>query len=778
MANDFIKNLDSDTMLQLLKNEIGFKFEMPDILTFCDDDYYMGKILYDKYKGKSRVYPYWREVLQELYPNNLTTKSSYLVLSGCIGCLTGDTKIDTLRGTKTFKEILEDWNSGDRGIYVMSANPEKSKIEYDKVIDVFPSGNKKVYEITLDNGESFKCTSNHLFLTNNNEWASIDNGLLQEGLSLLPFNHRIKKGYYEFYDPYKGVWRKRYRVPHIDYNKSNDNSDRKVISIKECGYEDVYDLTTEKNHNFALYCGIFAHNSGKSTISQIICAYDYLKLQAMIDPGSYFELINQNGIALFNFSIYKYKAKDFTIAIKKWLQAMPAIQDMKKKSTFNPEIKILPGYSKKSIVSTDACTIQLSEVNEYKNPDDILSSALSRMESRFRKGLGMFCHAILDCSAVSVNSPTERFIHESPYSNKLMAIEASIWDVKPQLFWGMEPKSFTVYGGDSVVNPHIIEEGEDTSTYDQDRILEVPSELREQYESDILKALNETAGLSLISGGMFYPDDYIKQRFNIPQVTPDTISFDFYDETQIFDIEGIEDAVDLLPEDRYMFVGLDCGYATDHYGVAIGYSDSTSKVKLSDDDYIENYHIKIPICIGFGRKKNQQTNITKIRNFLLELNKRRPIYMVAYDGHQTVQLAQDMKFNNIKTKLLSVEKDKYPLALKHALCEGLVDLPDNEVLYREFRCLKHRDGYIDHSSHEGVGKDGEAKKSINSKDMVDAVTRCFAIIRSNINVTLDVPKENVDYYSNIWQSALAQTEYSRLERENMLRYARMAGGSR
>jgi hypothetical protein len=62
--------------------------------------------------------------------------------------------------------------------------------------------------------------------------------------------------------------------------------------------------------------------------------------------------------------------------------------------------------------------------------------------------------------------------------------------------------------------------------------------------------------------------------------------------------------------------------------------------------------------------------------------------------------------------------------------------------------------------------------------MVDAVTRCFAIIRSNINVTLDVPKENVDYYSNIWQSALAQTEYSRLERENMLRYARMAGGSR
>ena len=135
-----------------------------------------------------------------------------------------------------------------------------------------------------------------------------------------------------------------------------------------------------------------------------------------------------------------------------------------------------------------------------------------------------------------------------------------------------------------------------------------------------------------------------------------------------------------------------------------------------------------------------------------------------------------MKFNNIKTKLLSVEKDKYPLALKHALCEGFVDLPDNETLYREFRCLKHRAGYVDHSDHEGVGKDGEAHKSINSKDIVDAVTRCFAIIKANINVTLDVPKENTEYYSNVWQSALAQTELNRLERENMMRYARATGG--
>jgi len=37
----------------------------------------------------------------------------------------------------------------------------------------------------------------------------------------------------------------------------------KVVSIEECGYEDVYDLSmVEPVHNFALSCGIFVHNCG------------------------------------------------------------------------------------------------------------------------------------------------------------------------------------------------------------------------------------------------------------------------------------------------------------------------------------------------------------------------------------------------------------------------------------------------------------------------------------------------------------------------------------
>ncbi len=49
---------------------------------------------------------------------------------------------------------------------------------------------------------------------------------------------------------------------YVDYRSSMAASspNHKVVSIEFVGYEDVYDLTVDGHHNFALSCGIFAHN--------------------------------------------------------------------------------------------------------------------------------------------------------------------------------------------------------------------------------------------------------------------------------------------------------------------------------------------------------------------------------------------------------------------------------------------------------------------------------------------------------------------------------------
>lgn len=40
MTNNIFQNFSQDELLQILAKDIGFRFEVPDILTFIDDDYF------------------------------------------------------------------------------------------------------------------------------------------------------------------------------------------------------------------------------------------------------------------------------------------------------------------------------------------------------------------------------------------------------------------------------------------------------------------------------------------------------------------------------------------------------------------------------------------------------------------------------------------------------------------------------------------------------------------------------------------------------------------
>lgn len=59
--------------------------EIPvDIETFMDNDLYLGNAWKDK-EGKSKLYPFWRKKLKELFPDNLTTNINNLIISGARG---------------------------------------------------------------------------------------------------------------------------------------------------------------------------------------------------------------------------------------------------------------------------------------------------------------------------------------------------------------------------------------------------------------------------------------------------------------------------------------------------------------------------------------------------------------------------------------------------------------------------------------------------------------------------------------------------------------------
>jgi len=727
-------NITKDIALQLLTKELNFIEPPPSIMDFVHDDYYLGQF-YKKSNGQSKIYSFWLDHLQAVFPNNITTKS-FISVNGAIGCLTGDTQISMMDGPKTIKDLYDEKLNLHSPSKSLSFNTESMKPEFDRVIDVFYSGYAPTYKIMLNDSTSFKCTSNHPFLDIHNNWVSIDNGMTVGTV--------LKNGYY-------------------------GRSPKSVVGINSIGSMHVYDLTTESTHNFVLDNGIIAHNTGKSTFSTIVMLYDYCKLLCMHSPGEYLELINLTGLWLYFMSVFNYKAAEFIAPVVRMMKTSPFFIDMKKKNDQWNNIKLRAGSKPDNIISIDLVSCILSEINFIKHPDKLLNTVISRLTNRMQKGTDILNHIILDSSDTNINSPTERFVRDSPYSNRIYRITAPIWKVK---YWMYSKETFKVYAGDSVVSPHIVKDGEDTSEYEESRLLDVPVDLKPNFENDLELALKDQAGLGTISGGLLFPDDRIKNRFILPQTISDVLVVDFYDATEIYDLDGVVELVESLPDDRSVYVGLDCGYASDKYGIAIGYASSLS-MKLINEDTEErsmDLYIKVPIAFSLSRKRGQETNISKVRNFLLYVNSIRHINCVIYDGFQSVQLSQEMRAAGINAKYLSVEKDKYYIIFKHLLNEGKVDIVDNKLLYRELRCLRHIKGIVNHSNYEGGSDHTKQSTGVNSKDISDALVRLVAKIYMDGKKALDVPLENTEYHADYMLSALKSLEKLQLERSIRSRY--------
>ena len=91
LAIEILKEYSQDGQSEILEDLKYSDFEeVPvDIMTFISNERYLGRGLYivDEFTGerKCTVFPYWLDKLQEIFPDNLTTRYNTLVLTGSIG---------------------------------------------------------------------------------------------------------------------------------------------------------------------------------------------------------------------------------------------------------------------------------------------------------------------------------------------------------------------------------------------------------------------------------------------------------------------------------------------------------------------------------------------------------------------------------------------------------------------------------------------------------------------------------------------------------------------
>ncbi len=103
-------------------------------------------------------------------------------------CLDGDTEINLLSGADTLKNIERRISEGEE-IYTLCFNLEKRRTGVERIERAWLSTkNAPVFEIMMDNGESFKGTKEHQILMRDGTYKKIED--LHIGDSLLP-SHRV-----------------------------------------------------------------------------------------------------------------------------------------------------------------------------------------------------------------------------------------------------------------------------------------------------------------------------------------------------------------------------------------------------------------------------------------------------------------------------------------------------------------------------------------------------------------------------------------------------------
>ncbi len=204
-------------------------------------------------------------------------QSELFIVEGdsALGCFTGDTLVALASGpARSFADLAADW---ERGItHLGYTTDEAGRVVVAPLVE--PRLTKRaaaLVRVTLDDGSSVRCTPDHLFRLRDGSYRPADR--LQPGDSLMPLYRSVSAeaagdpsdGYGRIWMNDRQEWVSTQHLAgpanggvrhHVDERMGN----HAVVSVEPLSESaDVYDLTVDGFHNFALEAGVFVHNSAR-----------------------------------------------------------------------------------------------------------------------------------------------------------------------------------------------------------------------------------------------------------------------------------------------------------------------------------------------------------------------------------------------------------------------------------------------------------------------------------------------------------------------------------
>lgn len=463
--------------------------------------------------------------------------------------------------------------------------------------------------------------------------------------------------------------------------------------------------------------------SGKSTVSRLIAEYMKCRVDHLVDPHRTLGLMPGKRLVM-NFLMPNKNSADieFPGTMSSWEQDSPYFRDgMLNENVVEYTTEGLIGLGQ---IGRDVLGYVLSELNFLPKEKAMmkLDTALKRWTSRFKRFIDYLGFIIIDTSTKNDDSIAEEFAQNNPYGDRVKLIHTTEWEVKRHLNYYFRKGSFEVYKGDSLHSPFIVSKDNPiTPDLDPDRIIKVPEELRPEFTFNLERALMDQAGECMSRTDRFIQSfDTLKDCFCLPKPYHDVIDVDFFDKDDKL-IYQLEEGIRLIPRDKILFIHYDIGVTSDKCGLAISYFDKWRDYGVDKHNQkMQLPYVITPIAVSVSRRKDQETSIFKLQEFLIDLSDRNEIYFSA-DTFASRQLMQNLTLVGIKNRYLSVDRTDQPyITYKTLMQNHLWQGPKNQLLMTEVAELRRVGNKVDHPS------DG-------SKDCADAVCGSISNLYDNLD---------------------------------------------
>ncbi|MBF0340077.1 MAG: hypothetical protein HQL95_03835 [Magnetococcales bacterium] len=463
---------------------------------------------------------------------------------------------------------------------------------------------------------------------------------------------------------------------------------------------------------------------GKTSLALWVTAYSLYQLSCMRDPHGEFDLARSSEITIIFQSITRELAKGvdyqrFRAMIERasyFQRHFPFDKNIESELRFPNRIIVKPvSGSETAAIGQNVIGGVIDELNymaivekskasvdrgTYDQAIAVYNSIARRRKSRFmKKGKlpGILC---LVSSKRYPGQFTDQKEKEARTDPTIYIYDKRTWEIKP---WAFSGRFFRVFVGDEARNPRILHDGDDVG---DGQVMDIPVEYLREFETDIMNALRDIAGVST-------------QTLRPFMVNREAVVACFGTHTSILsrhDVAWPVETVDVLTEDfhepeRKRWAHVDLSLTSDSTGIVMGYV--TGFTRMDRGETIEILpHIEIDFALEVRPPKGGEISFEKIRTLFCVLRDQGlNLKWISFDSYQSADSIQILRQKGFMTDTISMDKNTaaYDM-LKTALYDGRVAIPEHPKLMHELLSLEFdtKRGKVDHPP-------------LGSKDLSDAL---------------------------------------------------------